>query len=131
MADETTAAPAAQPEEQQVSPQTSEGSIKKRNPILVLVFTIITLGIYGIYWVVSTTHELQKTTSSAPKAWWIILSIIPIVGLVVMLVFYWKYSKAVNELTGFSTGGLFALWILLSPVAMVLTQIHLNEKATE
>ena len=129
MADETQPQAAPQPEAQQAAPQPTAGGIKKRNPFLVLVFSIITLGIYGLYWIVSTTHELQRTTSSAPKAWWIILMFIPIVNIIVMFIYYWKYSKAVNELTGFSTVGLFLLWIFISPVAMILTQMQLNQKA--
>lgn len=41
--------------------------VKYRNPVLVIVFSIITLGIYGIYWLVSTTNELRRITSSAPN----------------------------------------------------------------
>ncbi len=103
--------------------------IKNRNPILVLVFTLLTLGIYGIYWIVSTTNELREKTQSAPNPWLLLLSLIPFVNFIVMLIYFWKYSKAINELTGFSAGGLFALWFLLSPVAMILTQLELNKKA--
>ncbi len=103
--------------------------IKKRNPILVLVFTIITFGIYGIYWIVSTTNELRAKTKSAPNPWLILLFLIPFVNIIVALVYYWKYSKAINELTGFSNVGLFLLWVLFSPAAIILAQMELNKKA--
>ena len=103
--------------------------IKKRNPVLVLIFTIITFGIYGIYWTVSTTNELRENTSSAPTPWLLLLMLIPVVNFFVMLYYYWKYSAAVHELTGFSAAGLFVLWLLISPVAMILAQIELNKKA--
>jgi hypothetical protein len=41
--------------------------VKYRNPVMVLIFSIITLGIYAIYWVVSTTNELRTLTSTAPN----------------------------------------------------------------
>ncbi len=104
-------------------------AIKRRNPFLVLIFCIITLGIYGIYWVVSTTKELRSSTSSAPNPWLLLTLILPPVGMIVMIYYYWKYSKAINELTGFNSILLFVLWILLGPVAMVISQIELNKKA--
>ena len=106
------------------------GGIKRRNPFLVFLFTLITLGIYGIYWLVSTTRELQRTTQSAPKPWWIWLMLIPVVNIVIAILYYWKYSKALNELTGFSAVGMFVLWLFISPVAMILAQIELNKMAS-
>ena len=115
---------------QQENPsQKPSGGIKKRNPFLVLIFTIITAGIYGIYWLVSTTNELKGMTGSAPNPWLLISLIIPPVGAIVMIYYYWKYSKAINELTGFNNILLFILWIVLGPVAIVLSQMQLNKKA--
>ena len=39
--------------------------VKYRNLALVIVFSIITLVIYAVYWLVSTTSELRKMRSSA------------------------------------------------------------------
>ena len=128
MADEQTEAAPAEPQTEVV--HEAAGGIKRRNPFLVFLFTLITLGIYGIYWLVSTTRELQRTTQSAPKPWWLWLLLIPLVGYVVRIVYYWKYSKALEELSGFSAIGMFVLWILLSPVAMILAQIELNKHAS-
>ncbi len=36
--------------------------IKQRNPVLVLVLSIVTCGIYGLYWVYQSLHELEQTT---------------------------------------------------------------------
>lgn len=102
-------------------------SIKHRNPVLVLIFSFITLGIYSIYWLVSTTNELRSRSSSAPNPWLLLLFVVPVVNFIVILIYYWKYSKAINELTGFGTGLLFILWIFISPVAMILAQVQLNK----
>ena len=98
-----------------------EQGIKYRNPFLVLLFTILTFGIYGIYWVVSTTKELNRTTKSAPNPWWFLFFLIPIVNIVFYLIYYYKYSNAIEELTCFDKTGMFLLWILVSPAAMVVS----------
>jgi hypothetical protein len=146
----------------------SANGIKRRNAALVLIFTIISLGIYGIYWIISTSGELRRNTKSGPSTGLFLiilglmligggilaytsfsavsgeisgessgLSTLFIVGLVFILggeimslVYYWKYSSAINELTGFSSIGMFLLWLFLSPVAIVLAQLELNKKAS-
>lgn len=102
---------------------------KKRKAGIVLLLTIITFGIYGLVWLVKTNKELRANTETAPKPSMLWLLLIPIVNLVIMFIYFWKYSSAVNELTGFSKGGLFALWIFLGPVAQVITQLQLNKLA--
>ena len=96
---------------------------------LVIIFSLITAGIYAIYWLVSTTNELKQNSGSAPNPWFLLLLLVPFVNVVVAFWYYWKYSKAVNELTGFNNALLFVLWIIFSPVAMVITQMQLNLKA--
>lgn len=34
--------------------------MKQRNPALVIIFSIITCGIYELYWLVATTNEVQN-----------------------------------------------------------------------
>jgi cytochrome bd-type quinol oxidase subunit 2 len=103
--------------------------VKYRNPVLVIVFTIITFGIYGIYWLVSTTNELRRLTSTAPDPWALLLLLIPFLNLIVMIWYYWKYSAAVEEISGVETIILFLLWIFFSPAAVIITQLELNKKA--
>ena len=107
----------------------SATGIKKRNPLLVFLFSIITFGIYSIYWIVSTTNELKKNTQSAPNPLLLLLMLIPFVNFIVLIIYFWKYSKAINELTGFNSLLLFLLWLFLGPIAIILSQIELNKKA--
>lgn len=109
--------------------ESSKQGIKRRNPFLVLLFTIITFGIYGIFWLVFTTNELRENTKSAPNPWLLLLFLIPLVNIIFYFVYFWKYSKAINELTGFSLAGLYILWIIFAPVAMILAQMELNKRA--
>jgi hypothetical protein len=119
------------PAEEATEETTSSGGsgIKKRNPFLVLLFAFITFGIYMLFWLVFTTNELRKNTKSAPNPWLLLLFFIPFINFIVAIVYFWKYSKAINELTGFSFIGLFLIWIIFSPAGMIVSQIQLNKKA--
>jgi len=103
--------------------------VKYRNPVLIIVFSIITVGIYSIYWLVSTTNELRRLTSTAPNPWSLLLLLVPLVNIFVGFWYYWKYSKAVGEISNFESWLLFVLWLIVSPAAMVVAQIELNKKA--
>ena len=100
--------------------------IKKRNPALVFIFTFITLGIYGLYWLVKTKGEINGLGASIPTAW---LVIIPIVNL------YWFYKYAEGFVTyvkkGGSTIGWWLFLIFLGCIAMIFIQIELNKLATQ
>ena len=103
--------------------------VKYRNPVLIIVFSIITVGIYSIYWLVSTTNELRRLTSTAPNPWSLLLLFVPLVNIFVVFWYYWKYSAAVGEISNFESWLLFILWLIVSPAAMVVAQIELNKKA--
>jgi len=122
----------AQPAPESSTAQSAPASyvgIKKRNPFLVFLFALITFGIYMLYWIYSTTTELKTATQSAPNPMLVLLFLVPIVNIFVALYFYWNYSKAINELTGFNNVVLFLLWIAIAPVAMIISQVQLNTKA--
>ena len=97
-------------------------NIKKRNPALVVIFSIITLGIYFIYWIVKTKEEIKSLGADIPTAWFII---VPIGNLYLL----YKYCE------GFSTyvkkDNFAPIWFLISvtvfPVMPVLVQIELNK----
>ena len=119
------------PQQQTTNKPMSSGAsgIKRRNPFLIILFSIITLGIYGIFWLVFTTNELKKNTQSAPNPLLLLLMLIPFINFIIMFIYFWKYSKAINELTGFNSLALFLLWIFIGPVGMIISQIELNKKA--
>ncbi len=104
--------------------------VKHRNPVLVIVFSIITLGIYTIYWLVSTTNELRRVTDIAPNPWFLLFILLPIVNIFVMIWYYWKYSKAIGEISGFEPVLLLILWLIVNPIAIIISQIQLNKKAS-
>lgn len=99
-------------------------NIKRRNPALVIIFTIITFGIYGIYWFVKTKNEINSLGAKIPTAW---LLIVPIANL------YWEYKYAEGFSEYVKKDSEPVLWFLLlfflAPVAMIIFQTELNKLA--
>ncbi|MEK6981973.1 MAG: DUF4234 domain-containing protein [Candidatus Micrarchaeota archaeon] len=103
-------------------------AIKKRDPIKVIIFSILTLGIYYLYWFYQTRTELNELTGGKTSAIvWLILGLLPIVGFYVL----WRYAQDVEKVSKGSQSKvlLFVLWLVLFPAAQYLTQIELNKFA--
>ena len=102
----------------------SKKIVKHRNIILVYVFSIITIGIYGIYWQVSTKNEMNKLGAKIPTAW---LLIIPIANL------YWiyKYCEGFSDKVKKDDNTIlwFILWILIGIIMPAIVQSELNKLA--
>ena len=97
--------------------------MKNRNPILVFVFGLITVGIYSWYWSVKTKGELNNLGEKIPTAW---IWLIPIVGLIW---WFWKYSEGVEHVTQGKTNGVLAFIILwfLGPIGNAIIQDSYNK----
>jgi len=93
-----------------------------RSPIAVFILSIITLGIYGIWWYVKTKGEMNAKGAQIPTAW---LMIVPIVNWF----WLWKWSQGVEKVTAGSTGaGLaFILLFLLGPIGAAVIQSKFNQ----
>ncbi|TMQ07257.1 MAG: DUF4234 domain-containing protein [Deltaproteobacteria bacterium] len=61
----------------------------KRSIIAIILLTIVTFGIYHIYWLVKTKNEMVSMGADIPTGW---LIIIPIANIYWM----WKYSVGVE-----------------------------------
>ncbi len=101
---------------------TNQGIIKKRNIFLIYILSILTLGIYFIYWLVSTKNEINKSEAKIPTAW---LLILPIINL------YWlyKYCNGFAKLKKSNiTISLFLLSIISLGILMpIIIQLGLNK----
>ena len=99
--------------------------MKKRSPIMVLILSLITLGIYGIYWYVVIKREMNSQGAQIPTAW---LIIIPFVNIY----WQWKFSVGVQTVTNkeMSAPVTFILLYLISIIGMAIVQSTLN-KVTE
>ncbi len=89
--------------------------MKKRNPLAVILLTMLTLGIYGIYWLVKTKTEMNKLGANIPTA---ILIIIPFANFY----WYWKYSQGVEKVTANKLNGLL-VFIGYLVVGIIMTAI--------
>ncbi|MFC1769188.1 DUF4234 domain-containing protein [Nanoarchaeota archaeon] len=103
--------------------------VKERNVAFVVILSLITFGIYMIYWLVSTSLELKDLKQDVPTPWILVLLLVPIVNIVVVIYYMWKYSKAAENAT---KGALnqplaFVLLILLGFVGAGYVQSELNK----
>ena len=98
--------------------------IKHRSPVGIIILTIITFGIYGLYWVVKTKGEINRLGAQIPTAW---LIIIPIANIY----FVYKYSEGFATFVTKDKNTIlwFLLYLVIAPVAMILVQIELNKLA--
>ncbi len=109
--------------------------MKKRNPFLVFLFSLITLGIYDLYWLVQTKKELNaKTKHHIPTIWLLVFPLVIIAAGVILLIvtgphttttsnnFNYGYSYGPQSTTSTtSTTGVPVLSLALYLVGILLT----------
>ncbi|MDX1957539.1 MAG: DUF4234 domain-containing protein [Leptospiraceae bacterium] len=98
--------------------------MEKRSPAMEFVYTIITCGIYGIFWQVRTKNEMVAKGAEIPTAW---LLIVPFANLY----WLWKYSEGVEKVTSgkLSAAIVLLLFFVLGPIAIPVVQSKFNEVA--
>jgi hypothetical protein len=98
--------------------------ITKRSPVAVIILSIITFGIYAIYWTVVTKREINGLGASIPTSW---LIIVPIANIY----FFYKFSEGFSLYVKKDNNAIlwFLLWLVIAPVAMIIIQIELNKFA--
>lgn len=96
----------------------------KRSPIGVFILSLITLGIYMLWWSVVTKIEMNAKGAQIPTAW---LIIVPIVNWY----WLWKFSEGVETVTnkGMSAAVAFLLLFFLGPIGGAIIQSELNKVA--
>lgn len=100
--------------------------ITHRSPVTIVILSIVTLGIYAIYWIVKTKREINGLGGKIPTAW---LIIIPLANIY----FIYRYSEDFSILVKKDNSPIlwFLLWMVIGPVAMILMQIEFNKLAVE
>ena len=85
--------------------------MKNRSIVSLVILSIVTLGIYTIYWFVVTKGELNEHGASIPTAWFLI---IPFVSIYWM----WLYFTAAEKFTNGKANALvgFLLGLFITPV---------------
>jgi len=99
--------------------------MQHRNPIMVILLSIITFGIYGLVWYVTTKDQMNAKGAQIPTAW---LLIIPVVDYW----WLWKFCQGVELVTNkeMGAGVAFLLTFLFGPIGMAVIQSSLNKVAT-
>jgi hypothetical protein len=98
--------------------------ITKRSPVAIIILSIITFGIYAVYWTVVTKREINGLGASIPTSW---LMIVPIANLY----FFYRFSEGFSLYVKKDNSAIlwFLLWLVITPVAMIIIQIELNKFA--
>lgn len=98
--------------------------VKKRNVLLVYLFSFLTGGIYSIYWMVSTKNEMNSLGAKIPTAW---LMIIPFANI------YWIYKYCEGFAENVKKDNNTILWVILyflvGFIMQAIVQSELNELA--
>ncbi len=103
-------------------------TVKRRDPVFVVVVSFVTMYIYGLYWFYKTRSELNELVKGSTSALlWTIGLFIPIVNLYVL----WKYCEDVEAASKKARDKviLFLACIVFFPVAQWLVQEELNKLA--
>ena len=108
-------------------------AVKKRNPFFVILATIFTLFIYGLYWFYSTRKELDFLVPKRFSPYSLLTPILCTLGLLIPIVnlyILWKYSEDLEIATtkAHSKVEYFVSWLVF-PVALYLAQTELNKLA--
>ncbi|HEU4733408.1 MAG TPA: DUF4234 domain-containing protein [Kofleriaceae bacterium] len=98
----------------------------KRSVVAVILLTLITCGLYSLYWFVSTKDEMVARGADIPTGW---LLIIPIASIY----FKWKWSQGAEHVTRgrYSAPVTFLLVYLLGLIGMAILQSTFNELPEE
>jgi membrane protease YdiL (CAAX protease family) len=97
--------------------------MKNRSIVAVILLPFVTLGIYALYWFVSTKGELNAKGAEIPTAWLLILPLVNIWWV-------WKYFEGAEKVTSGKVNGVlnFILDILVtSLIPMALCQDAYNK----
>lgn len=97
--------------------------MEKRDLISMFFLSIVTLGIYHIYWIVKTKTAMNKLGAHIPTAW---LMIVPFVNFY----FGWKFCNAFAEKVQKDNNEIsyFLLYVLLPFISMLIFQYYINQK---
>lgn len=95
--------------------------MQNRNPFIVILLSIVTLGIYSLVWLIKTKNEMNAKGAQIPTAW---LIIVPFVNYY----WLWKYSEGVEKVTNdqMSTVIAFLLLFFLEFIGMAIIQDKFN-----
>lgn len=98
--------------------------MKQRSVVAVILLSMVTFGLYHLYWFIKTKDEMVSLGAEIPTGW---LLIIPIVNIY----WIWKWSEGVEHVTGGKTSAAVSmlLMLLLGVIGTAILQATLNKVA--
>jgi hypothetical protein len=126
---------------EEVTIQGASSSAKIRNPLGVVALTIVTLGIYGLFWYYFVNRELKDFgeahgtedcgTSPFTSLLAVTIGVLIIVPPFVSIYKSFKRMNAASRISGagdgFDAGLGLLIWIFISPIAIYLYQLNMNK----
>lgn len=103
---------------------TDESAFQKGSLGMQVVFTIITFGLYPIYWTYKTAKMLDHGTDQSLSP---ILAIIPLVNIIV----YWQISNAGEAVMDQGAMPVFLLFIFFPIISWYWVQSGINSVASQ
>jgi hypothetical protein len=98
--------------------------IKERNIFLVYLYSVLSFGIYSMYWMVSTKRDINSLGGEIPSTW---ICVIPFAGIYYNYKYCESFAKEVKK--DGNTIMYFCLSMFLWPVIPALVQSSLNNPA--
>lgn len=98
--------------------------IKERSVVLVYLFTLVTFGLYYVYWVVSTKRDINSLGGDIPTTW---ICLIPFGGLYYSYKYCDGFAHHVKK--DGSTIMYFLLTLFLGIIMPAIVQSELNKRA--
>jgi hypothetical protein len=95
-----------------------------RSPVVVFLLTLVTFGLYMLWWMAQTKEELNARGADVPTAW---LQIVPFINLW----WLWRYCGGVEIATEGRTSTVlaFVMLLLLPGIGMAVLQSGYNRYA--
>jgi hypothetical protein len=101
---------------------TNPSAFSKQSLGIQVVLTIVTLGLYPLYWTYKTAKQLDAGTNQSLMP---ILGIIPVLNLVA----FWQVSSAAEAVTNQSKVIIFILFLVFGPISWYWVQSGINAHA--
>jgi len=105
-------------------PQITDASAFENGSLgLQVVLSIVTFGLYSLYWTYKTAQQLDQGTNR---------DLTPILGAIPLanIISFWQISDAAEAVTDQSQIVLFVLFLVLAPLSWFWIQSGINDVAT-
>lgn len=115
--------------------------IKERNPVVSIILSIVTCGIYELYWYCTVTDDVDAIAENPNKRNGILVILLTLITCGIYGIYFWyqngKMMEEANQKKGITNGCSNAILYLIlsifgfSIINFILVQVDINKYATE